>query len=633
MVSAKTFATWAVAAIAGVAAAPSELHHVARRDCGSKGNAVSQAETAPVAATSPQTSTDGQTTNGGQATIGGQTTTGGQTSTSSETTTGGQTSTSGAASSGDDSTCVNSPTSRQCWLPGYDLTTNYYENVPDTGVVREYWFNIENTTASPDGYEMPVQLINGSFPGPTIIADWGDTVIVHLTNSLQTNGTGLHFHGIRQNYTDQMDGVPSITQCPIAPGDTYTYKWRAVEYGTGWYHSHFYVQAWDGVFGGITINGPATANYDVDLGHLFLNDWYHQTADELVSHAATGGPPTAVNGLINGTNTYNDTMGSRFETVFEAGKKYRLRLVNAAADNHFRFMIDNHTMEVIANDFVPIVPYNATQLSIGMGQRYDIIVEGKDLTDGDFWIRAIAQEACSESDAVDDVKGILRYSNSSTSEPTTSAYSYDDSCADELSSNLIPHLAINVSSEYISTDENVGVMVQDNALLWTMNKTSMHTQWEYPTALQLSQKNETWLSKQNAIRFPQVNEWVYMVIHSPFAQDHPMHLHGHDFWLLDAGYGNFDLDQTDRLTLVNAPRRDVAMLPASGYMVIAFPTNNPGAWLCHCHIAWHTSEGFAVQIIERESEIEYDSDALNKTCTNWSNYVASVDLIQYDSGV
>lgn len=72
-----------------------------------------------------------------------------------------------------------------------------------------------------------------------------------------------------------MDGVPSITQCPIAPGQSYTYKWRAVEYGTGWYHSHFYVQAWDGVFGGILINGPATANYDVDLGHIFLNDWYH----------------------------------------------------------------------------------------------------------------------------------------------------------------------------------------------------------------------------------------------------------------------------------------------------------------------------------------------------------------------
>lgn len=74
------------------------------------------------------------------------------------------------------STCVNSPTSRSCWSDGFDISTNYYENVPDTGVTREYWFNIENTTASPDGVEVPVMLINGSLPGPTIIADWGDEV-------------------------------------------------------------------------------------------------------------------------------------------------------------------------------------------------------------------------------------------------------------------------------------------------------------------------------------------------------------------------------------------------------------------------------------------------------------------------
>lgn len=76
----------------------------------------------------------------------------------------------------DTSSCTNSATDRSCWSDGFDITTNYYDEVPDTGVVREYWFNIENTTASPDGVEMPVQLINGSFPGPTIIADWGDTV-------------------------------------------------------------------------------------------------------------------------------------------------------------------------------------------------------------------------------------------------------------------------------------------------------------------------------------------------------------------------------------------------------------------------------------------------------------------------
>lgn len=67
---------------------------------------------------------------------------------------------------------ANAPT---CW-GDYGLSTNYYDDGPDTGVVREYWFDIVNGTASPDGVERMVYTINGSLPGPTICADWGDTV-------------------------------------------------------------------------------------------------------------------------------------------------------------------------------------------------------------------------------------------------------------------------------------------------------------------------------------------------------------------------------------------------------------------------------------------------------------------------
>ena len=70
---------------------------------------------------------------------------------------------------------VNTGIDRSSWGE-YDISTNYYEEWPDTGVIREYWFNIVNTTAAPDGVERPVLSVNGQFPGPTIIADWGDTV-------------------------------------------------------------------------------------------------------------------------------------------------------------------------------------------------------------------------------------------------------------------------------------------------------------------------------------------------------------------------------------------------------------------------------------------------------------------------
>lgn len=240
-------------------------------------------------------------------------------------------------------------------------------------------------------------------------------------------------------------------------------------------------------------------------------------------------------------------------------------------------MIDNHTLEVVANDFVPIVPYNTTNLSIGMGQRYDVIVNAKDLTSGNFWLRAIPQEACSETSAVDNVKGIIRYDSSSTADPTTSAYSYTDSCADEDSSNLVPYLPLNASDTYTyGEDEEVAVQVTDNALLWTMNKTSFRTQWENPTLMQVANDSTSFTAKQHVIQLPQANQWVSFVIHSPFAQDHPMHLHGHDFLILASGYGDFDYSSITQSSLVNAPRRDVAMLPASGYLAIAWRTDNPG---------------------------------------------------------
>lgn len=114
------------------------------------------------------------------------------------------------------------------------------------------------------------------------------------------------------------------------------------------------------------IHGPATANYDEEIT-IMLSDWSHQTSDELYSYAQTVGPPLLDNGLINGKNTYQGG-GSRYETTFESGKTYRLRIVNTAIDTHYKFSIDNHTMTVMANDFVPIVPFETNILDITMGR-------------------------------------------------------------------------------------------------------------------------------------------------------------------------------------------------------------------------------------------------------------------------
>lgn len=85
----------------------------------------------------------------------------------------------------------NTASTRSEWCD-YSIDTDYWNDAVDTGVTREYWFDLTDVTVSPDGVSRTAMAINGSIPGPTIIADWGDTVKVHLTNSLSSiNGTSL----------------------------------------------------------------------------------------------------------------------------------------------------------------------------------------------------------------------------------------------------------------------------------------------------------------------------------------------------------------------------------------------------------------------------------------------------------
>ena len=65
------------------------------------------------------------------------------------------------------------------------------------------------------------------------------------------------------------------------------------------------------------------------------------------------------------------------------------------------------------------------------------------------------------------------------------------------------------------------------------------------------------------------------------------------------------------------------MLPAGGWLVVAFTTDNPGAWLMHCHIAWHVSEGMSVGFLESADQIDTidpPSYSLGNTCIQWNAY-------------
>ncbi|KAG9583879.1 laccase precursor, partial [Aureobasidium melanogenum] len=335
-----------------------------------------------------------------------------------------------------DSACSNGPYTRACWKDGFSIATDFDQKFPTTGKTVSYNLEITNTTCNPDGaHEQQCLLFNGQLPGPVIRASWGDTLSITVTNSMQNNGTSIHWHGIRQYNTPGMDGVNGISECALAPGETKTYTFHCTQYGSSWYHSHYTSQYGMGVVGAILIDGPATANYDIDLGTFPMMDWYYQNADvvnalALINAQKGSGAPPSNTLLLNGTN--NNGPGGKYQSVaLTKGKKHRLRIINTSVDSHMMVKLDNHPFTIIAADFIPVNPEPAPEwLLVAIGQRYDVIIDANQ-TSGNYWFRAeVASECGSASDG--NGRAIFRYDASDTSVPDDSNETPPESeCVDQ----------------------------------------------------------------------------------------------------------------------------------------------------------------------------------------------------------
>jgi hypothetical protein len=119
-----------------------------------------------------------------------------------------------------------------------------------------------------------------------------------------------------------------------------------------------------------------------------------------------------------------------------------------------------------------------------------------------------------------------------------------------------------------------------------------------------------------------------------------IHLHGHDFAILQQEEDMIYDPSKLKLNLDNPPRRDVVLLPNGGFVVIAFKTDNPGSWLMHCHIARHASEGLALQILERQGTANEmfpkNSPKMienKRVCDNWKTWQAKYHAFEGDSGI
>lgn len=262
----------------------------------------------------------------------------------------------------------------------------------------------------------------------------------------------------------------------------------------------------------ILINGPAAVDYDIDLGVLPITDFYYQSM-YTEGRSASGvaplpgappGPPVANNGLINGTNVNANGGGHFANLTLVAGKKYRLRLVNTAVDNHFQVSLDQHTFTVIQSDFVPIVPYETNWLFIGIGQRYDIVFTACQQP-ASYWFRAEVQAGCGANAMSGKIKAIFNYAGATTANPTSlPVKNFTNSCLDESAKKLVPYVAKDVpESEFRksyateSARETLSVSLTGtpgtgNAFFWNINNNSLVIDWEQPTLKYIADKNTTY---------------------------------------------------------------------------------------------------------------------------------------------
>lgn len=339
-------------------------------------------------------------------------------------------------------------------------------------------------------------------------------------------------------------------RCPIAgypTNDSYTYKFKALQYGSTWYHSHYALQYSDGLVAPMTIFGPSSANYDEAVDPLLMTDWVHQSAFSLFWQEITPRqrPPRMQSVLLNGIGQFAcsdaDKQAKRcvdqpnfYNTTFKPGKKYLLRLINTSTATTFIFSIDNHMVKVVGADFVPIRPYDTNKVLVGIGQRYHVIVEAKPNGDNRpkakqaYWMRTTVAARCSGFGATpDDRTGIVYYEGSDRNlKPDTTRGNFLTVCADEPYDKLIPIVPWTVGKPANEQEPSTFQAGVDEAPYeghqpphagdfshWVLGKQPLWLDFSDPTILQVNKRKTSWPPAYVVVPEPVgPDKWVYLLI-------------------------------------------------------------------------------------------------------------------------
>jgi FtsP/CotA-like multicopper oxidase with cupredoxin domain len=408
---------------------------------------------------------------------------------------------------------------------------------------------------------------DGSVPGPLLRARQGERLRVRLANDLP-QATTVHWHGIR--LPNAMDGVPHLTQRPVAPGTDFAYEFVLPDAGTYWYHPHerSHEQVARGLYGALIVDEPLPPQVDRDETWV-LSDWrLDQSAAEIPDYEGNLFDLTH-GGRIGNTVTINGRFSPiAGEFAVRSGERIRLRLINAATARIFRLKFDGHAPQVIALDGHPVTPHPMGEgVALGPGMRADLVIDcmGKP---GERYVVADAfypRELRVMSLVYRDESPLrLKPLDAPVILPPNPLSEPDPERAQRhelrFEGGAMGGLR---EAEFEGRRLGIQQLVREHGIAWTINGVARRDHDHRPMlTLKLGSHN-------------------VFALHNDTAWYHPIHIHGIAFRILSRNGRPAPLREW----------ADTALLAPRERVEIAFVADNPGDWMFHCHVLAHQQGG------------------------------------------
>ena len=394
------------------------------------------------------------------------------------------------------------------------------------------------------GRTLTMMTYNGLFPGPLLQAKVGDRVIVHFENALD-EPTTIHWHGLR--IPDDMDGSPRI-QNPVQPGDTFTYDFIVPDAGTFWYHPHVRTneQLERGLYGPLIVHDEADP--EVGTERIIIVDDALLDGDDfapfLANHMEFVHGRTGNTLLINGAISLPISINTPHHTE-------RWRIINTSNARTFSLSLEGAPkMQIVATDGGRVeTPYETDRLEVAVGQRYDILIKHE--RDRTLTLNAHILTLDANNNVIESAFPLYEAIPTITEAP---APTQDWSLPSRIQFAL-PKQAEIVFDGY--TDAS-------GQIVWTLNGQANASEPLFS------------FSRGDTVTLTLVNK------QNP---EHPFHLHGQFFEILDNGYGE-----------AIPGLKDTVLVPGRRTVQIRAYMSNPGMWMAHCHILEHAELGMMSEI-------------------------------------